>query len=81
MPTKLDLDQARQDFEEALYRFYLAAKDYTKYIKARAKRGENCYDPKSATEKSFAKVRREVDRAAKRYHKAIIESRKRSAEE
>ena len=81
MPTKLDLDQARQDFEEAFYRFYFARIDYTKYIEARADRGEKCYDPESATEKSFAKVRREVDRAAERYHKAIIESRKRSAKE
>ena len=81
MPTKLDLEQARQDFEEAFYRFYLAQIDYTKHINERAERGEKCYDPKSATEKSFAKVRREVDRASKRYYKAIVESRKRSAEE
>lgn len=81
MPTKLDLEQARQDFEEAFYRFYLAQIDYAKYINARADRGELCYDPKTVTEKSFAKVRREVDRASKRYYKAIIESRKRSAEE
>ena len=81
MPTKLDLDQARQDFEEAFYRFYIAQIEYTKYIHARADRGEKCYDPKSATEKSFAKVRREVDRASKRYYKAIIESRKESAKE
>jgi len=79
MPTKLDLEQARQDFEEAFYRFYLAQIDYTKHIHARADRGEKCYDPKSATEKSFAKVRKEVDRASKRYYKAIIESRKQGA--
>ena len=81
MPTKLDLDPARQDFEEAYYRFYLASKEYRKYLDDRADRGLPCYDPKSSTEKSFAKVRKEVNRAANRYHKAIIESRKRSAEE
>ena len=81
MSVNLCLEEARKDFEDAYYRFYLATKEYTKYIKARAKRGENCYDPKSATEKSFAKVRKEVDRVAKRYHKAIIESRKESAKE
>lgn len=81
MPTKLDLDQARQDFEDAYYRFYIASKEYQRYIEDRDARGLPCYDPKSATEKSFAKVRKEVDRVAKRYHKAIIESRKESAKE
>lgn len=79
MPT--NLDQARQDFEDAYYRFYIASKEYQRYLDDRADRGLPCYDAKSATEKSFAKVRKEVNRVVDRYHKAIIESRKESAKE
>lgn len=69
MPTRLDLDQARQDYEDSFYRFYIAMKEYEKYPNDKS------------IHKEYERASSESDRMLYLYCKAIIESRKRSAEE
>lgn len=81
MPTNLDLIQAREHFEEAHYRLYLASKEYAEYPDDKSIHVEQYLDLKYAAEKKLADATKAADLMLYLYRKAIIESRIQGAAE